>query len=178
MHVRFTTAVGLPVFDDDASEVVGMLSGIFLHPDTGKVEGFFVRTQTNFGKQQLFLSSLDIRRWGLRVVIRSADMLSPLEDRVRLRTLLDERRFILDQRILTDTGRYLGTCRDVQFDTDLFMVEWIWPKKWWRWGMPIALSQILEVRRDAIIVRDPSAPAPEKATPVPNPLLNRLPDAA
>jgi uncharacterized protein YrrD len=176
MHVRFSTAIGLPVVDEEMVEQLGTIAGIFLHPDLGKVEGFFVRINGFFRHEMLFLSSLDILRWGLRVVVRDADVIAPLEERVRLQALAEEGRPVLSQKILTDTGRSLGRCADVQFDTRSFMAEWIWPRRLWRWGTPFPLSQIIEVRKDAIIVRDPALPVAEKAGPAP--ILERMPDAA
>lgn len=178
MHVRFSTAVGLPVTDEDGAEELGRLAHILIHPDTGKVEGFFVkRGGWLFRSESVFLATEDIRRWGLRVTVRGPEALWPVEERIRLQSLLEERRPVLGQRIVTDTGKELGRCADVQFGTGLFMVEWLWPRKYRRWGRPLPLSLVLEVRKDAIVVRDPSAPAPEKAAQEKAPMIN-VPEAA
>jgi len=178
MQVRFSTALGLPVTDEEMTEQIGTLSGVLLHPDTGQVEGFFVRVPRFLHAEELFLSSFDILRWGLRVIVRDRDVLSPVEERIRLQSLLEDGRTILRQPIVTDTGRALGRCGDVQFDTVHFVVHWIWPKRWGRWGIPLPMSQVLEVRKDAIIVRDPAVAAPEKAAAVKAPLLNQMPETA
>lgn len=177
MHVRFTMTVGIPVVDEDPGEELGRIRGILIHPDTGKVEGFFVGQQGLLQSADLFLASEDIRRWGLRIVVRGAHVLSPVEERIRLQPVLEEGRTLLGQRILTDTGRALGRCGDVQFSTELFVTEWIWPRKLWKWGTPFPLSQVLEVRKDAIIVRDPSASVPEKAAEEKAPMIN-VPEVA
>ncbi|MDD4318888.1 MAG: PRC-barrel domain-containing protein [Candidatus Peribacteraceae bacterium] len=177
MRIRFSTARDLPVVDEDLAVQHGSVADMLVHPDTGKVEGFFVRIPGFFRSEQLFLSSSDIMHWGLRVVIRGPEALGPVEDRVRLQSLLEDGRVLLGQPILTDTGRALGRCADLQFDTVHFMVEWLWPRKLWRWGDPIPLSQVIEVRKDAILVRDPSVPVPEKEDVKP-PLIERLPEAA
>src|SRR5437870_58338 len=101
MHVRLSTALGMPVSTDDPPEMVGILSGVLLHPDTGKVEGFFVEGGV---EQHLFLSSIDVRRWTNRVVIRSPDMLAPVEERIRLQPLLQDGRPLLHQPIRTESG--------------------------------------------------------------------------
>ena len=177
MRTRFSTALGLPVIDDDTGEPLGALNGILLNPDTGKVEGFFIKIPGFLSSTMLFLSSFDVLHWGMRVAIRGMEVLSPLEDHIRLQTMADEGRYFLGQRIVTDTGRYLGVCKDVQFDTDQFMVEWFWPKKFWKWQSPLPLTQIQEVRKEAIIVRDPSIRLAEK-TSIKTSLINQLPDAA
>lgn len=175
MHVRFSSAVGLPVIDEEMMEQLGQVAQVLLHPDTGKVEGFFVRTPGLFQGEELFLASEDIRHWGLRVVVRGSGVLAPVEERIRLASLLEEGRPFLGQRIVTETGRVLGRCADVQFETTHFFVEWFWPRKFWRWRDPLPLSQIVDVRKDAIVVRDPAVPAQERST---SPMLERLPEAA
>ena len=81
-------------------------------------------------------------------------MLAPAEEIVRLRPLLTDKRTILHQRIVTEGGQMLGRCGDVQFDTKLFMLEWLFPRKFMRWARPIPASSIIIVRNDAIVVRD------------------------
>ncbi len=178
MQVRFSTAIGLAVVDEDMTAQLGVLSGILIHPDTGKVEGFFVRIARFLHSEELFLSSLDILRWGMRIVVRDGEVLSPLSDRIRQQQLFEEGRTVLHQKILTDTGRTLGRCADVQFDTLHFVVEWLWPKKFWRLGTSLPASQIIEVRRDAIIVRDPSVAVVEKVEEVTPSLMPQFPEAA
>jgi hypothetical protein len=48
----------------------------------------------------------------------------------------------------------LGRCRDVQFDTTTFHMEWLMPRRWLRWKPGIPTSSIVKVTRDAIVVRD------------------------
>lgn len=154
MHVRFSTVIGLPVIDDSAEEEIASLSGILLNPDIGKVEGFFVHINGFFHSQELFLPVMDIVHWGNRVRVREAASLSPLEEFVRLNTLYTEGRSVIGQRIVTEAEVPLGMCRDVQFDTVTFYLEWIFPRRWWRWATPLPSSSIVLVRPDAVVVRD------------------------
>ena len=91
--------------------------------------------------------------------IRSADVLGPVDDRVRLAPLLRDPRTFLHQNIRTKNGRSLGTCRDVQFSTKSWRVEWIFPKKFFRWGVALPLSEVIEVTTAAIIVKGTEATA-------------------
>jgi sporulation protein YlmC with PRC-barrel domain len=162
MHVRFSTCLGLPVVAEDSEEALGTLSGIVLHPDTGKVEGFFVRVSRFLAAEELFLSSMDITRFGLRVGVRERDVLAPAGDFLRIQPLLSEERTILGQVIRTASGRVIGRCRDIQFETKSMHLTWLFPRRWFKWGTPISVREVLEVRPDAIIVRDPASPAVEK----------------
>ncbi len=157
MHVRFSTIVGTPVVEQGSDMAIAGITDILIHPDTGKIEGFFVEPVGFFQSEALFLSSLDIIRWGTAVVIRDRDILCPLEDFIRLQDLLNDERRILDQRMKTESGRSLGVCRDLQFDTNSMKSEWLFPKKFFRWGTALPMREVVEVRTDAIIVRDPPA---------------------
>ncbi|MBI3619445.1 hypothetical protein HY213_05440 [Candidatus Peregrinibacteria bacterium] len=181
MHVRFETSLGMTIATEETGEALAILSGILINPDTAKIEGFFASIHGGFlGRETLFLSSLDIVRWGSRVWIRRADALSPPEERVRLQPLLEDRRPVLGQRMRTESGRVIGTCRDVQFDTLHFLIEWLFPKRSFRWGIAIPISEVVEVRPDAIIIRDPPAvseEAKEEQAEKP-PLIAQMPEAA
>ena len=79
MHMRFTTVLGVSVVEEESSEQIGVLSGILLNPDNGKIEGFFVTTPGFLHSETLFLSSLDIRSWGVRITVLDRSVLSPPE---------------------------------------------------------------------------------------------------
>lgn len=160
MHVRLTTCLGAGVVDR-SGEAVGALSGIFLHPDTGKVEGVFVAVPSGMlATEHPFCTAEDIVHWGAMIQIGSRDALSPVEDRIRLAPLLAEGRTILRQPIRTENGRTLGICKDIQFDTEKMRVEWLFPKKFFRWGIALPISDVVEVRKDAVIVREGSKTEP------------------
>lgn len=139
--------------DEHTQEPCAVVSGILIHPDRGLVEGFFVHTPAFFGSEMLFLQTMDIRHWGTHIRIESSDLLIPTEDVIRLAELLQENRPVLGQRMISEEGRTLGTCRDVQFDTQHFQIEWLFPKQWMRWQPAIPASSIVEVRTDVIVVR-------------------------
>jgi uncharacterized protein YrrD len=154
MHVRFSTVIGLPVREDHAREACATLRDVLIHPDTGKIEGFFVAVPGFLRSEERFLQTMDILHWGKHVRIRDTEVLIPVEDVIRLERLLEEGRPVLGQRILTEGELFIGMCRDVQFDTKHFLLEWIFPRKMLRWGRGIPASSIVEVRPDGIVVRD------------------------
>ncbi|TSC58264.1 MAG: hypothetical protein Greene041619_695 [Candidatus Peregrinibacteria bacterium Greene0416_19] len=164
----------MPVVTEEG-DAAGALAGILIHPDSGKIEGFFLQ-HTGGRSEQLFLSTLDIRRWTNRVVIRSVDVLSPVEERIRLQPLLQEGRPVIGQRMRTESGRSLGRCSDIQFDTSHYLLEWLFPRKFFRWDVPMPVSQVVEVRKDAIIMRDPT-PITEKEELKPA-MMPTLPEVA
>jgi len=121
----------------------------------------------------LFCASADIVHWGMDLQVRSSHSVAPLSENIRLERLWAEGRTIVLQRVVTEQGRVLGRCRDVQFDTARMRLEWLFLRRFLRAGLPVPTSEIIEVRADAVVVRDPlcgqtaaskSAPSEEAST--------------
>lgn len=164
MQVRISTCLGAEVVEESSEEVIGVLADMLIHPDTGAVEGFYVQVPgEGFGSSVLFCSSLDVLRFGARIYVRSADALGEPEEIIRLQPLLEDGRRVLGQPIRTESGSELGRCRDVQFDTESMHISWLFPKRRFRWGTGVPVSDIVEVRKDAIVVRDSPRPVMQLA---------------
>ncbi len=161
MHIRFSTAIGTPVIADQEEQLVGRLSGVLIHPDLGKIEGFYISSGSFFGAEHLFIATMSIVSWGMAIHIKSSEYVSPPEDILRIRTLLEDPRRVLSQSIITQERRRLGRCGDVQFDTKTFMLEWLFPARWFWLQAPIPVSDIIEITSSAIIVREPLRPHAE-----------------
>ncbi len=172
MHLRLSTAIGLPVVDS-SEELLGVISGVLINPDTGAIEGIFVRVASFLASETMFAATIDIQHWGRRVRIRDADSLSPLEDLVRLQQIMEERRPIVGQIIKTEEGTVLGRCVDIQFDTRFFRLEWLFPRKFFFWKTPVPAASIQQVRTDAVIVRLIN-PVKEEEVQVETPVLPAL----
>ncbi len=168
MHVRFSTLLGMPILEEGDRVPVGSIGGILLNPDKGVVEGFFLEHGL-FGSQSLFLAARDVARiTGTRVHIRSSESLGPVEESVRLAPLTQERRRVLGQKMVTDAGRALGRCTDVQFNTVTFVVEWLFPRRLLRARAPIPVTAIVKVTPESIIIRESLQPeiVDEEAAPM------------
>lgn len=158
MHVRASACRALPVCELDGNEKLAFLEIAVVNPDNGHIEGFVVRVPDFLRAQRQFLSSNDIAHWGLVVRIRHRDLIGPLDERLRLQEIVQSGRTMLGRAIVTESGRRLGRCRDLQFETHFFQLEWLFPRSFFRWGIPVAARDIVEVRADAIIVKDRPAP--------------------
>ncbi len=176
MRARLTRSIGLPVLDEETGDILGTISAMLPNPDTGVIAGFFVRTSGLFSHAALFLPAAGILHWGLRVTVRTRDVLAPVEDLIRLQSLLAGNRPIIGQRMVTEGGRTLGRCADVQFSTKDFRLEWLFPRRFLQSGIPVPASQILEVKPEEIVLRETALP--EKEAPVSVPLIPPMPEAA
>ena len=177
MHVRFSVCRGMSVVEEETQEELGTVTAPLINSDIGKIEGFFVAIPGLFRSEQRFIASQDILRMGIRLAVRHSEALFPIEEHVRLQPLLMEGRTVLWQLMRTESGKALGRCGDIQFDTKHFMVEWLFPRKFFRWGVALPLSSIIEVRKDAIIVRDSSVREPVPNVKIPS-ILKQFPEVA
>lgn len=159
MHLLRSQALGTEVMDEVEHQIQGRVHDLLPDPDRGTIVGFLIRT--TFFPGLLVLQTQDILSWGTRVHIRETEVMGPPEDIVRLQPFLQDHRRMVGQRIETKSGLSLGTCNDLQFNTDHFDIEWIFPRKFLRKGIPLPASDIVEVTPKAIIVKD-QTPKEEK----------------
>lgn len=166
MHIRLSSTIGLHVLEEGTDEFLGIVSGALIHPDTGKIEGFFLSVPHFLHSREQFFATVDIVRWGTRVYLRDADAISPLEDRIRLQSLLQDPRTVIGQKMVTESDVFVGRCRDVQFSTKKMKIEWLFPRKFWRWGVALPLTEVVEIQPDKIVLRDPvkTEKAPEASS--------------
>lgn len=163
MHVRLSLVIGMPIHEEGAREAIAQLDQPIINVDTGKIEAFFVLISGGFlPTRRLVLPVSDIARFGARITVRSSGVLCEPTDVIRIASLLSHPRRLLLQRVQTASGTYLGRAADVQFETLHFTLQWIFPRRWFGWGVPVSMSSIIEVTPLAVIVRD--AVVPEKPT--------------
>ena len=160
MHLLHSPAIGTEVIDEADHQLQGVVAEILLDPDRGKIVALFIASPLS--RDFLVLQTQDILSWGQRIHIAEAERIAPPQDILRLAPFLEEKRKMLGQRIQTKSGIVIGKCVDFQFNAERFNVEWIFPRKLLRKGIPLPATDILEVTEEAIIVKD-QTPKEEKA---------------
>ena len=148
MQTRFSSCIGMEIVEESTEEVLGFVLDVLIHPDKGRVMGFYTGIHS-------YLSGFDIVNFGNRITVRDHHAICDPTEIIRLQPLLEDRRRLLGQRVRTEKGKWLGRCKDVQFDTESMHITWLFPKRFFRWGRSIPVREILEVRKDAIIVQEP-----------------------
>ena len=152
MHLLRSTAIGTEIIDNTNHDIHGRVADLIIDPDRGKLIALLVISPSS--RDLLSLQMDDVISWGNRIHIRDAETIGPVQEVIRLQKYLTSRRRIISQRIYTKSGTYIGKCCDVQFRTDTFDVEWIFPRRFFRKGLALPTSDILEVKESAIIVKD------------------------
>lgn len=152
MHLLRSHAIGTEVIDDTDHQIQGRVADFLMDPDRGVIVAVLVARP--FSPHPIALLSQDIVAWGNRIHIRDAEVMGPLDEVVRLQSLIADRRTIVGQRIRTKSGIVLGKCVDIQFRTDTFDIEWVFPRRFLRRELALPASDILEVTEEAVIVKD------------------------
>ncbi len=142
-----------PVLAADTREELGFVSGVLLHPDRGVVEGFFVQVPEFVHAQTHFVHSCDVLDVGPPLLIRSNDALGDPQEVLRVQQVLSDPRTVLGQPMLTEDGQRLGRCADAQVDAATLSLTWLFPKRWFRWGAPVAAADIVRITPQAILVK-------------------------
>lgn len=155
MHLLRSTSIGTEIIDNIDHHVHGTVADLLIDPDRGKIVALLIAAPAS--SELLALQTADITTWGNRIHVREPEVLGPATDFVRLQSLLQEKRTFVGQRIQTKSGASIGKCIDVQFRSDTFDIEWIFPRKFFKKGLALPTSDILEVTERAIIVKEQGA---------------------
>lgn len=144
---------------------IGKLKEVIVDPDTGKVVAFLL--ETNLPKP--WLSVLDILEFQEnKVLIQSEGRLMLLDDLPRIKQIKKLKIKVLDAKVFTEKGQYLGKATDLIFDehTGEILRYYI--------ARPFILSplkaylildrdSILHIEKRGIIVKEPEKKAPAEA---------------
>jgi len=160
----------MEVIDSIDHQIHGKAADIIIDPDRGKIVALLIK-RTGISQYHGLMVE-DIESWGNRIHIRNSDVVGEISDFLRLKPYLEDSRTFVAQPIRTQGGRTIGRCNDVQFRTDTFDLEWIFPRRFFRNGLPLPVSEILKVTPEAIIIKD-QGPKKEEVPaeePVTNPV--------
>jgi hypothetical protein len=152
MHILYSTAIGTEIIDEVHHEIHGIVSDLLIDPDNGKLIAAIASISNTDDPYAVQMN--DVVSWGQRLHIGSPNALGPLDDFVRLQEVLSDRRTFIRQRIVSESGNYFGKCVDVQFNGQSFMIEWIFPRKYFRKGIALPASDIIEVTDKAIRIKN------------------------
>ncbi|MCK5018874.1 MAG: hypothetical protein KAS32_17560 [Candidatus Peribacteraceae bacterium] len=166
MHIRFSSCRGLEIVDSSGI-LLGMVIEPLIQADTGKILGFYCVPMGAFSlRNTKYISALDIIHFGTRITIRNEEVICNPEEIIRLQSVLEDKRSFLRQKIRTESGEKIGICADVQFDTETMHIEWLFPKKFFKWGDAISIHRVLEVRQNFILISNKSKMAEESSSSI------------
>ncbi len=161
MQKAWSTLIGLAVQTEDAARPLGLITGLFLHPDSGQIIGYKV----GFGS---VVSPSDIVEWHRgSVTISEEEALQPLKDSWRLQEYGPRRCNWIGKKVLSRSGKSMGQVQDLFVNLSTSNVMQFEVAKgflMFRWDRRIfPLTDVQEVTDNAIILNvEPNQKTPER----------------
>lgn len=119
MLIEVSHLKGLPVASMSDEIKIGTIDDTLIHPDTGEVIGFLVKTPGWFGTK-LALSSRDVTAYAAEaILVHSADCLVSPDDIQPFKTIAKRNNRWLNKLVETEAGEKLGKVKDIVVETDL-----------------------------------------------------------
>lgn len=161
MLIHFSNFKGMPVASQQDGAKVAEVTDAIVHPKTGELVGFWVKTLGFFGNQ-LALSARDVIAYDLNgMVIADQDALvDPAE--IQAFTKFNKSGKWIGKKVVTESGEVLGAVEDLVMQTDLDILSKIYVGGFLRPSRIIEKDQIKKVEDKKIIVKGTSQ-SPTKA---------------
>lgn len=159
MDRYYSQIIGTPVMTK-TGENSGKVFEIVFHTDTGKIAGFLL---SPLGKKVVI--PLDVIGWNHSLLIHDNDDIFDIEDIHQVMMSLKKNIWILKNRVITKEGFYLGKVINYAVHDKFFVLTKIVIAKSFlgifRYDKKIiSHCDIIEIRKDAIIVKNPLETAP------------------
>lgn len=165
---------GSKVLEFDSGDLLGMISGIIVHPDTGMVEAFWVKPAT-IPLRAAVLKVSDILELKKNFYIKSDKVLAEASDLIRISEILQDGRRFLGSPVVSETGGSYGKCENIAFETDNYALKQIHTRKAFLGLFQtdrriFSYNNIVKLTPHAIIINDDSTKK--------EPLIATTPEAA
>ncbi len=159
MERYYSQTIGAEIFSETGIKI-GRVFEVVIDSDTGKIAGFLLMPLG-----QKVISPRDVIFWNRQLVITDSDDVLETDEIIKVREVLKKNIRIFKNKVLTKKGDYLGRVVDFNMDTGHFMLTKILVAKSFA-GLfhydekIIAHHNILEIRSDAVIVKNPESTVP------------------
>jgi len=157
--------LGRSVISIQTQKNLGKIKRGVVDPDTGRLVAFELKTALT----RNWLALVDVREYGEdEILINSEGKLLILDDLPRVKKLLQSSLKVVQAKVFTESGRFLGRVSDVVFDEHSgeiikYYIAQPFLLNPLRAYLILDRKQILRVERKGLIVKDPEKKAPVQA---------------
>jgi sporulation protein YlmC with PRC-barrel domain len=164
------SVTNLPVVSLRAGTKIATATEMIINPNNLKIEGWHVADR--FNKKNLIMVSSEVRDIAPQgIVVNDHEVLSPAEDLVRLKPILEIGFELIGKTVTTESGKRVGKVSDFAIETEALIVKKIYVarsllKDFSGGNVSIDRTQIVEITDKRIIVEEPTeeSKAPAAAT--------------
>lgn len=185
MERFYSQTIGSEIFTENAI-YMGRVSEIVVDPDRGMIVGFLTGS---LGEKAF--SPIDLLSWNRQLIVKDEESLLDTEEIIKIREVLEAQNMIMKKKVVTKSGQYIGKVSDIAFDSLFLVMTKIFVAKpllfFFEYDERIfTVQQILEIKKDVIIVKDPEELIPfkeeknrkntKKIRPIPTPTNYIVPE--
>lgn len=157
MIVEYLNIIGTPILGHESGDLIALLKDLIIDPDTGKIEGIWVKPLTLPMSEGVILAQ-DLIEWKKNIYIRGEQVISEADDIIRITEILEKNAFFIGNRVENQAGEILGKVYSLDFDTRKLYLQNLYIQKSflilaWNQRM-IPYDAILEVLPKVIIIND------------------------
>lgn len=169
MYVLASKLIGLPVLSLQSAESLTRVTALMLNPDSLAVAAFSC-TPRDRNQRHPIIVPRDIRQIAIDcILIDAEDVIGEADEVVRLASLVAEPFELRGMRVITEMKRTLGRVSDYTINLDTFALQKIDVQQsifhsWLGASLMIDRSQIVEITKSEIIVREASVTQSRLAT--------------
>ena len=154
MDRYYSQAVNTHVFTISGQHV-GKITEVVINIETGTIVGFLLGSKGNH-----VIAPNDVILWDQHIIIHDIDDILETEEIIKVKKALEKNIPIIHNSVVTKSGVYLGKVYDFAINPKLFVMTKIIVAKSLLGLFPydekiIAHQDILEIKKDTIIVKDP-----------------------
>src|SRR5579883_3084023 len=156
MDRYYTQTIGTPVLTTSGIPV-GRIFEIVIDPDNGKLVGFLLAPLGRY-----VIAPTDILLWDQHIFIHDEDDILETAEILKVHEILSKNIAILRKKVFTQSGKYIGKVYDIGINPKLFIMTKLAVAKNIAGLFPfdekiIAHKNIVEIKKDRIIVKDDNA---------------------
>jgi sporulation protein YlmC with PRC-barrel domain len=160
--------LGTPILSHAEGEPLGLLGQPIIHPDTGKIEAFWVKPLTLPIKQGVLLVD-DITEWKKYLYIRDERVIAEPNEVIRIAEILDRKEYIFGNRVKGESGKGYGRVLDADFDDRKMYLRYLHVRRSWLFlaGKTrfFHFDSIVQVLPECVLVKDDGEKAIRSVVP-------------
>lgn len=152
MLLQASQIIGLPVGATNTQERAGTISNLVIDPDSGQLLGFVVKA--GFFSGEKVLSFHDVTGVDhTAVLVREREVILPPKEIAPVKRAIEDKRPLLGQKVITESGTRLGRVVDLVVNTETAMITKIYVSHLLEERI-IPLDKVIKVTKERIVVKD------------------------
>ncbi len=157
MVTSLTNIIGAKVVRQEDGQVLAVVFGLIIHPDTGKVEALKVKALDPRIRNAVVLAG-DILEFKTKVYVNNENDVAEEEDIIRITDIISRNTPFFGNKVKNEAGEYIGKVYDLEFDTKSFYLKQIYTEKSFlifKYNPRIfSYDSIIKAEPDYILVKD------------------------